>query len=189
MAECVATPYGVYDLANNKGWVIVGTSKSTPAFAVTSIRKWWQDAGCNLYPNAAKLLILADGGGSNGYRSRAWKKHLQGQLCDRFGLSVTVCHYPPRCSKFNPIERRLFSFISLNWAGRPLKTVDMMLACIRGTTTRNGLTVEAFLSEEIFEMGEKTSRKEMEGFDLRPHTVNPDWNYDIEPREDVTVGE
>lgn len=117
LAACVASPYGVYDLANNRGYVQVNTSVDSPERAVTAIRRWWHQAGCHAYPGATKLLILADGGGSNGCRCRAWKKQVQTQLCDGLRLTVTVCHYPPRCSKYNPIERRLFSHISMNWGG------------------------------------------------------------------------
>src|SRR6185369_15789719 len=118
MAECVAAPYGIYDLATNKGYVYVGTSADTAEFAVTAIRRWWESAGRYAHPDAAEVLVLADGGGSNGCRSRAWKQQVQVQMCDSLGLTVTVCHYPPGCSKYNPVERRLFSHISMNWTGK-----------------------------------------------------------------------
>ncbi len=182
IAECVATPCGVYDVRTNKGYVWVGTSGNTPAFAVTAIKRWWLHAGHHLYPEAANLLVLADGGGSNGCRCRAWKHQLQTELCDGLGLTVTVCHYPPRCSKFNPVERRLFSHISMNWAGRPLSTMDLMLGYIRGTTTETGLTVEAFLLEGDFPLGQKVSNKEMGRLVFQPHQTCPGWNYTITPR-------
>ena len=183
-AECVATPCGVYDVLTNKGYVWVGTSGNTPAFTVTAIKRWWLHAGRHVYPEAANLLVLADGGGSNGCRCRAWKHQLQTELCDGLGLTVTVCHYPPRCSKFNPVERRLFSHISMNWAGKPLLTLDLMLGYIRGTTTETGLTVEAFLLEGDFHLGEKVSKKEMGRLALQPHQSDSAWNYTITPRWD-----
>lgn len=135
-----AVPYGIYELNSNRGSVYVGASADTPQFAVDVITRWWQDEGKTSYPHAEQLLILADGGGSNSYRSRVWKRQLQDQLSDKFGLKVTVCHYPTGCSKWNPIEHGLFSHISLNWVGKPLRTFDAMLAYIRGTKTTTGLT-------------------------------------------------
>jgi hypothetical protein len=184
MAECVATPYGVYDLGTNKGYVYVGTTGDTPAFAIASIKLWWQWAGRHVYEGPANLLVLADGGGSNGCRSRAWKYELQKELCDGLGMTVTVCHYPTRCSKYNPIERRLFSHISMNWAGNPLSSLELMLAYIRGTTTNTGLTVEAFLKEGAFPQGQKVSKTEMERLALKPHSTCPNWNYTMTPRQD-----
>ncbi len=187
MAECVATPYGVYDIQANKGYVWVGTSGVTPAFAVTAIKRWWLHAGRHVYPEATSLLVLADGGGSNGCRCRAWKHQLQTELCDGLGLTATVCHYPTRCSKYNPIERRLFSHISMNWAGKPLSSLDLMLGYIRGTTTETGLKVEAFHMEEIFPQGQQVSKREMDRLALQPHQTCPDWNYTIRPRLDEDV--
>jgi hypothetical protein len=184
MAEYVATAYGVYDLSTNKGYVWVGTSGDTPAFAVTAVKHWWLYAGQHVYPDATSLLVLADGGGSNGHRCRAWKHRLQTELCDNLGLAVTVCHYPTRCSKYNPIERRLFSHISMNWAGKPLTSLDLILGYIRGTATETGLTVEAFLLEGDFPPGEQVSKTEMQQLTLRPHEICPDWNYTMVPRED-----
>jgi Rhodopirellula transposase DDE domain len=163
MAKCLAVPYGVYDVTRNRGYVYVGTSGNTPEFAVDNIVRWWKEEGCVTHPGAAKLLILADGGGGNGYRSRAWKQQLQRKLSDGLGLTVTVCHYPSRCSKWNPIERRLFSHISINWAGKPLLTLEMMLGYIRGTSTATGLTVKAFLQEGIYRKGQKVMKQEMPG--------------------------
>jgi hypothetical protein len=187
MAECIATPYGVYDLKGNKGYVWVGTAGDTPAFAVTAIKLWWLHAGRHTYPGATSVLVLADGGGSNGWRCRAWKQQIQTELCDGLGLMVTVCHYPTRCSKYNPIERRLFSQISMNWAGKPLSSLDLMLGYIRGTTTETGLTVDAFLMEGDFPKGQQVSKKEMERVALQPHQTCPDWNYTITPRQDTTA--
>jgi hypothetical protein len=127
-AECRAIPFGIYDVQRNEGHVAVGVSNDTPEFAVNAIARWWEQEGSPAYPGADRLLILADCGGTNGCRFRAWKINLQAKVCDRFGLAVTVCHYPPGCSKWNPIEHRLFSQISINWAGRPLKTLRLMLA-------------------------------------------------------------
>jgi len=184
-AECVAVPFGVYDVAKNTGYVVVGVSHNTPAFAVTVIARWWQEEGRHLYPGKAHLLILADGGGANGSRVAAWKKNLQELLCDRFGITVTVCHYPPGCSKWNPVERRLFSEISKNWEGKPLKSVAVMLGYIRGTATLTGLTVKAYLDEGVYRKGQKVSREEMQGWKIKPRRVCPDWNYTIRPRKGV----
>jgi hypothetical protein len=181
-AACRAVPYGIYDLARNRGYVCVGSSGDTPAFAVDAIARWWQDEGRVAYPETDRLLLLADGGGSNGYRPRAWKQQLQIAFCDRFGLTVEVCHYPTGCSKWNPIEHRLFSHISLNWAGRPLRTMDTMLAYLRGTTTQAGLTVQAVRLEGQYPQGQKVSQATMEQLNLEPHAICPRWNYCIRPR-------
>lgn len=182
MAECVATPYGIYDLMANAGYVWVGTSRDTPAFAVTAIERWWLLAGRKAYPHTNELLILADSGGSNGFRCRAWKQQLQMRLCDEHGLNVTVCHYPTGCSKYNPIERRLFSHISMNWSGKPLVSLELMLGYIRGTTTQTGLTVQAFHMDETFALGERVSKNALGQLALQPHQKCPDWNYTISPR-------
>ena len=182
MATCVATPYGVYDLATNKGCVCVGTSGNTPEFAVAAIRLWWEHAGRHVYPDATELLLLADGGGGNSCTCRAWKQQLQERLCDAFGLEVTVCHYPPGCSKYNPVERRLFSHISMNWAGKPLRTLELMLGYIRGTTTGSGLTVEAFLLEGEYATGKKVPENQFRRLAVRAHATCPNLNYTISPR-------
>jgi len=174
-------PYGIYDLTYNCGYVYVGTSADTPGFAVTVIARWWQQEGQLIYPNADQILILADGGGSNGCRSRVWKQQLQEQLCDSLGLKVTVCHYPTGCSKYNPIEHRLFSQISINWAGKPLRTFETMLGYIRNTVTTTGLTVKAFLLDGIFEIGHRVSDLEMKMLNLLHHSLCPKWNYTISP--------
>jgi len=177
-----AVPYGLYDVTHNRGFVYVGSSADTPEFAVEAIATWWQTQGRLLYPNATRLLILADSGGSNGCHPRAWKKQVQEKLSDRFGLCVTVCHYPAGCSKWNPIEYRLFSPISINWAGKPLRSLDIMLACIRATTTRLGLTVQAFVLEGVYKTGQTASDAEMNALRMTRHEVCPRWNYTFEPR-------
>ena len=182
LAICRAIPYGIYDVTKNQGYVYVGTSRDTPEFAADVIARWWNEEGSAVYPGMNTILILADGGGSNGCRVRAWKQKLQEKICDKLGLTVTVCHYPTRCSKWNPIERRLFSQISLNWAGKPLRTMEIMLAYIRGTTTSTGLTVKAFPHEGIYETGKEVPMRDMKQLNLEYHTTCPDWNYTIRPR-------
>jgi len=177
-----SVPYGVYDLERNRGYVRVGASADTPQFAVEAIRAWWETEGTVAYAPADGLLILADAGGSNSSRSRVWKHHIQEQLCDRFGLTVTVCHYPTGCSKWNPVEHRLFGPISLNWAGHPLRTWETMLAYLRGTTTETGLSVIAELHDAVYEKGQKVSNAEMARLNLEPHQVCPQWNYTLRPR-------
>ena len=181
-ATCRATPYGVYDLANNRGFLTVGTSADTPEFAVDSVVRWWRQDGVQRYPNASRLLILADTGGSNGSRSRVFKHRLQERLADAHRLPVTICHYPTGASKWNPIEHRLFSFISTNWAGQPLRTLKGMLARIRGTVTRAGLRVRAVLSRRTYKKGVRVSDAELDGVALKRHTTCPAWNYTIHPR-------
>lgn len=177
-----SVPYGIYDVQQNKGVVYVGQSADTAEYAVEAIRRWWQEYGQKSYPKATKLLILADAGGSNGCRPRLWKEQLQSQLSDALGLTITVCHYPTGCSKWNPIEHRLFSFISLNWAGQPLRTFGAMLNLIRGTRTRTGLAVSAHLLEGVFEKGKKVTDAAMKTLNMTRHTVCPQWNYTIRPR-------
>jgi hypothetical protein len=181
-AECQAVPFGVYDVTRNTGYVVVGTSNNTPEFAVSSIARWWEAEGRVNYPTAEQLLILADGGGGNGSQSRSWKVNLQAELCDRLGLTVTVCHYPPGCSKWNPVEHRLFSHISINWAGKPLRSLGIMLGYIRGTTTRTGLRVKAVLDDATYRRGQRVSREEVRALNLRRHDVCPQWNYTLQPR-------
>jgi hypothetical protein len=182
LAECRAVRYGIYDVQRNTGYVYVGTSGNTPEFATDAIASWWRDEGQVIYASAKEILVLADGGGSNGWRSRGWKWNLQKKLADQSGLRVTVCHYPTRCSKWNPVEFRLFSHISMNWAGKPLRTLDTMLAYIRGTRTTTGLTVKAHLLEGEYLTSRKVTKQELDGLALLPHPVCPDWNYSIEPR-------
>lgn len=178
-----AVPYGIYDLMHNHGYVYVGQSADTPQFAVEVIVSWWREFGQELFPNADKILILADAGGSNGCRPRLWKQQLQEQLADQLGLEVTVCHYPTGASKWNPIEHRLFGPISLNWAGKPLETFEFMLACIRGTDTDTGLQVNAFLVEKVYEKGIKVAKEVMQALHIEWHSVCPRWNYTIKPRQ------
>src|SRR5262249_12853860 len=167
-AEGLAVPFGIYDVAKNTGYVVVGLSHSTSEFAVSSIAGWWEEDGRVVYPGKSQFLILADGGGSNGSRSKAWRWNLQERICNPYGLTVTVCHYPPGCSKWNPVERRLFSQIANNWAGEPLRSLAIMLGYIRGTTTRTGLTVEAVLDEGIYPKGQKVSWKDVDALNLKP---------------------
>jgi len=177
-----AVPYGIYDLTHNLGYVYVGTSAETSEFAVDALCMWWQDPDRPTFPDESKLLILSDAGGSDGCRFRLWKKQLQEQLADRLGIEVMVCHYPTGASKWNPIEHRLFSYISLNWAGKPLRSLEMMLGYIRDTTTETGLKVKAFLVEREYKKGVKVSGKEMAALNLVRRSICPNWNYLIRPR-------
>jgi hypothetical protein len=177
-----AVPYGIYDVTANRGSVYVGASGDTPQFAVEAIARWWEGTGRAVYPDADHLLILADAGGSNGCRPRLWKQQLQQRVCDRLGLTVTVCHYPTGCSKWNPIEHRLFSQISLNWAGKPLRTWETLLGYIRATTTATGLTVAACLLEGDFPTGQSVSDAEMSALRLDRHDACPTWTYTLRPR-------
>lgn len=176
-----AVPYGIYDVSRHRGSVYVGISADTPEFAVATIARWWEEEGRVNSPQANQLLILADGGGSNGCRPRCFKQQLQEQLSDRYGLTVTVCHYPTGCSKWNPIEHRLFSQISLNWAGKPLRSLETMLTYLRGTTTSTGLTVRAALLEGTYEKGQKVSDAQMKQLNIEHHSVCGQWNYTIRP--------
>ena len=173
-------PYGAYDEAHNEAVVNVGVTHETAEFAVESIRRWWRLAGRKRYPQARQLLICADAGGSNGYRQRAWKFHLQ-RLADQLQLPITVCHYPPGTSKWNKIEHRLFSFISLNWKGQPLVSYETVVNLIGGTRTRSGLKVKAMLDTSYYETGVEIPESEMEQIQLRRHKKFPDWNYTISP--------
>lgn len=177
-----AVPYGIYDLTQNRGTVYVGQSADTPHFAVDLVARWWVDEGQAAFPTASELLILADSGGSNSARSRVWKQQLQEQLCDRYGLAVTVCHYPTGCSKWNPIEHRLFGPISQNWAGHPLATWETMLGYLQGTTSATGLTVRAALHDRTYHTGESVPDAVMASLNLTRHDVCPTWNYTLRPR-------
>ncbi|WP_315722350.1 MULTISPECIES: ISAzo13 family transposase [unclassified Bradyrhizobium] len=181
-AKCVAVPFGIYDINKNKGYVTVGTSNNTSAFAVHCLETWWCHHGRSFYPHRSRLLILADSGGANGYNLRTWKKDLQEKLCDACGLTVTVCHYPPGCSKWNPVEYRLFSHISMNWAGQPLRSLEVMLAFIRGTTTTAGLTVEAQLDQTMYLKGRKVTERQLTELAVSAHDICPCWNYTLTPR-------
>jgi hypothetical protein len=181
-AECRAVPFGIYELIRNKGHVYVGGSNDTPEFAVVSIAKWWEQEGRIAYPRTDRLLILADGGGSNGCRARAWKCNLQALVSNRFGLILTVCHYPTGCSKWNPVEHRLFSYISKNWEGKPLRSLSIMLGYIRGTRTQTGLEVTAHLDEDFYKKSIRYSEKDVARLGLEAHDVCPQWNYTISPQ-------
>jgi hypothetical protein len=180
-AECRATPYGIYDLTSGRGHICVGTSADTPAFAVEAIASWWARYGCERYRGAGELLILADGGGSNGHRPRLWKARLQERVADRYGLHVTVCHYPTGASKWNPVEHRLLGPISINWAGQPLRSLGAMLGWVRGTTV-GGSGVTAVLDRAVYPTKVKVPDEVMAGLDLERHDDCPAWNYTIGPR-------
>jgi len=175
-----ATPYGVYDLAANAGWVNVGIDHDTAAFAVESIRRWWTQAGQARYPQAQRLLITADGGGSNGSRVRLWKRELQ-RLADETGVAITVCHFPPGTSKWNKIEHRLFAFISQNWRGQPLISYAVILNLIAATSTTTGLTVASYLDTNTYPPGLKVTDEEMNALHLRRDAFHGEWNYTILP--------
>lgn len=179
-----AYPYGIYDLGRNTGFVNVGTDHDTGAFAVASIRGWWRAEGRRLYPNTHTLLITADGGGSNGYRLRLWKMELQG-FADKAGLSIVVCHFPPGTSKWNKVEHRLFSFISSNWRGEPLRDYETIVRLIATTTTAKGLNVTCRLDRRRYPVGRKVSNKEIATVNLRPHAFHGEWNYVIRPRANL----
>lgn len=181
-ADGLAVPYGVYDVLANRGSLYVGTSSDTPAFACSNLERWWREEGEPRYPDATELLILADGGGSNGNRVRAFKYWLQHSLCDPHCLVVTVAHYPAGASKWNPIEHRLFSELSKNWAGRPLDSFDTLLAYAASTRTATGLEVTAHLMEHPFATGEKISNTQMNALDFEPHDTQPARNYTMYPR-------
>jgi len=177
-----AYPYGIFDLGRNAGFVNVGTDHDTGAFAVASIRGWWRFEGRKLYPEARTLLITADGGGSNGWRLRLWKLELQG-FADESGLRLSVCHFPPGTSKWNKIEHRLFSFISSNWRGEPLRDYQTIVNLIASTTTAKGLTVICRLDRRKYPTGRRVSAEEMKRVNLRPNEFHGEWNYTIEPHE------
>ena len=181
-AECIAAPYGIFDPTRNSGFVFIGTSADTPTFAVDAVCCWWR---CNQkhYSGAQKLLVLADSGGSNGCRSRVYKKMLQEKMADRFGIEVTVCHYPTGSSKWNPVEHKLFGPISGNWAGVPLRSLKLMVGLIKETTNDGGLTVGAKTTTKIYPKGIKVSNKEIKELALTHHDVCPKWNYTIRMRE------
>lgn len=176
-----AYPYGIYDLGRNTGFVNIGTDHDTGAFAVASIRGWWRFEGRRLYPKTRVLLITADGGGSNGYRLRLWKLELQ-RFADSTGLTITVCHFPPGTSKWNKVEHRLFSFISSNWRGEPLRDYETIVQLIAGTTTAKGLTITCRLDRRRYPTGRKVSDQEIATVNLTPHSFHGEWNYSIRPR-------
>ena len=177
-----AVPYGVYDLQANRGTVYIGQSADTPTFAVNNVAHWCRTELLERYPQATKLLIEADSGGSNSARSRVWKHQLQVQIADALGLTVTVCHYPTGTSKWNPIEHRLFSEISKTWAGCPLRSFALVQHYIAQTTTHTGLKVQAFLVLTSYATGIRVTDEEMALLNIQPHTICPQWNYTIAPR-------
>jgi hypothetical protein len=183
-ARGIAIPYGLYVVNLNRGYVEVGTSGNTAAFAVDVLGHWWANEGRSLFPAAAQLLLFADGGGSNGCRPRLWKLRLQEGVADRFGLTVTVCHYPTGASKYNPVERHLFSRITSNWAGKPLESYPVLLAYVRGTKTETGLRVRARLNRQTYPTKVKVSGEQMASLHLERHKICPRWNYTIKPRSD-----
>jgi Rhodopirellula transposase DDE domain len=176
-----AIPYGVYDMVNNQGWVSVGITHDTAQFATNSIRRWWQEMGQARFSKAKELLITADGGGSNGHRTRLWKVSLQA-LADELGLTLNVCHFPPGTSKWNKIEHRLFSFITMNWRGKPLVSLQTIVNLIANTTTGTGLIVKAALDTNHYDTEIKVSNEELAGLQLKRHEFHGDWNYTITPR-------
>lgn len=175
-----AVPYGVYDIAKNEGWVSVGIGKDTAEFAVNSIRNWWQQMGKEKYPLADRLLITADGGGSNSSRSRLWKKELQ-TLASEIGLEIHVCHFPPGTSKWNKIEHRMFSYITKNWRAKPLESLEVIVNLIANTTTQKGLTIKAKADKTEYEKGLKVDDETLEKINLTNKEFRGDWNYKIAP--------
>jgi Rhodopirellula transposase DDE domain len=173
-----AIPYGIYDVANDEGWVNVGDTADTAEFAVESIRRWWDQMGTSRFPDAERLLITADAGGSNGYRLRAWKVQLARLAADT-GLSITVCHYPPGTSKWNRIEHRMFSFITMNWRGRPLTSLRTIIELISATETTTGLSIRADYDSHWYPTGVKVTNKELAAVPLEPHEFHGEWNYTI----------
>jgi hypothetical protein len=181
LAEGTAIPYGAYDIHRNEGMVNVGTTHDTAEFAVESIRRWWRQFGGRHYPNARQLFICADSGGSNAARNRAWKYHLQ-KFSDEAKLEIVVGHYPPGTSKWNKIEHRMFSFISMNWKGEPLVSFETVVKMISATKTKEGLRVKAILDKSRYETGVKISPQQMQELNIKTHKQNPEWNYSLLPR-------
>jgi len=179
-----AYPYGIYDLGRNTGFVNVGTDHDTGAFAVASIRGWWRSEGRRLYPKTGQLVITADGGGSNGYRLRLWKIEMQ-KFADESGLIIGVCHFPPGTSKWNKVEHRLFSFISSNWRGEPLRDYETVVRLIAATTTAKGLKVSCRLDRRKYAVGRKVTDREFAQINMRPHTFHGEWNYTILPKQSL----
>jgi hypothetical protein len=179
-----AVPYGVYDMARNEACVNVGQSCDTPQFAVASIRRWWSSMGKRAYPEARTLFITADAGGSNGYRSHAWKHELQ-KFADDTALHIRVSHFPPGTSKWNKIEHRLFCYITKNWRGKPLRTFETVVELIANTRTQTGLRVKATLDKRTYKKGLGVTKKEMDALSLHPHEFRGDWNYELQPRTNL----
>jgi Rhodopirellula transposase DDE domain len=177
-----AIPFGVYDMAANEGFVVVGDDHDTAAFAVATIGRWWDMVGCRVYPDARRLLITADAGGSNGYRVRLWKVEL-GRLAARTGIDITVCHFPPGTSKWNRIEHRLWSAVSMNWRGRPLTSHEVVVNLIGATTNKKGLKVQAHLDTGYYPEGIKITKAELAAVPLTAHDFHGDWNYTVHPEQ------
>ena len=180
-----AIPYGIYDVTNDEGWVNVGDTADTAEFAVESIRRWWNQMGHDRFPGAERLLITADAGGSNGYRLKAWKVQLA-RLAAETGLDITVCHYPPGTSKWNRIEHRMFSFITMNWRGRPLTSLRTIIELIAATTTTTGLTIQADYDPNWYPTGVKITNKQLAAVPLDPHEFHGEWNYTITAQSNPT---
>ncbi len=186
IADGKAVPYGIYDVVHNSGFVNVGIDHETAEFAVESIRRWWHSIGSSLYPTSKELLIVADGGGSNGARNRLWKMQLQ-QFATETGLSITLCHLPPATSKWNKIEHRLFSYISINWRGKPLTSFETVIELISHTTTKQGLTVTAVKDSNRYPTGIKVSDEDLATLNIKREPFHGDWNYTIQPQESVPL--
>jgi hypothetical protein len=178
-AAGIASPYGIYDVGLNTGMIVVGKSADTPEFAVNAIATWWQRRGTHQYPGAQRLLVLADSGGSNGARPRAFKKFLQERIADEHGLEVTVSHYPTGASKWNPVEHRMFSEVSKNWAGHPLESFDSLVNFAKNTKTQTGLRIEAYLDDREYEKGIKVTDKEFKRLNITKNDELSNWNYTI----------
>lgn len=185
LAKGTAIPYGAYDVRRNEGFVNVGMTHDTAEFAVESLRQWWSVLGRHHYKGSKRLLLCADGGGSNGSRNRSWKYFVQ-QLADELGMGIHICHYPPGTSKWNKIEHRMFSFISINWRGEPLVSYETVVNMIGTTKTKKGLRVKSRLDKNNYEKGKKISDDEMDELNIKYHDVNPQWNYTIFPRTEKT---
>jgi len=177
-----AIPYGVYDLKKNEGWVSVGITHDTAEFAVNAIRRWYEEMGRHVYPKMKRLLITADGGGSNGHRVRLWKRELQ-KLSNGLSIAITVCHYPPGTSKWNKIEHRMFSFITKNWRGKPLLDRQTVVELIGNTKTKAGLTIQAVLDESVYQKGIKITDEEMHALNIEQAEFHGEWNYRIKPQK------
>src|SRR3989338_3905182 len=178
LAKGRAIPYGIYDICMNNGFVNVGIDHNTSEFAVESIRQWWNKIGKKNYPNAKELLICADGGGSNASRSRLWKFYLQ-KFTNKTGLNITVCHFPPGTSKWNKIEHKMFSFISMNWRGKPLTDYEVIINLIEGIKTKKGLKIKAKIDKRIYELGKKVLEEDFKKINIKEHETNSKWNYTI----------
>lgn len=178
LAKGKAIPYGIYEILKNNGFVNIGISYDTAEFAVNSICRWWKNIGAKNYPKSKELLICADSGGSNGNRNKLWKYHLQ-KFANENNLKITVCHYPPGTSKWNKIEHKMFSFISMNWKGKPLISYEVIINLIIGTKTEKGLKIKAKLDKRRYEKGKKISKEDFEKINITRHSTNPEWNYTI----------